>query len=1023
MKALLTCLASLVIICSASAQFTLTGKVTDLKNQGIPNAKIQIDKTVNTFGTEADGSFTIQLEDGYQTIIVTADGFQSKKIYLNGQSTISVQLRPSAGTDDVVNMGIGSQSKEELTSSVSSIDADSFIEAPLVNLEQANQGVTSGLQVQNSSGKLGEATKVRIRGGSSLSQSNQPLYVVDGVPLTSGSQSNISPNNVASIEVLKDASATALYGTRAANGVIIITTKSGRNSDLQVNVDYQFGVSQTPKRLDLIRAEEHRIMMFENEIRSQLDFIRLGAGGDVIVYANGVEQVLDREFFATYYNDPDAITFEDSSGRVENIQTSRSAFLDSLIYDTDWQDLIFQTALSHKFNVDFQGGSESLGYFAAVGYNTQEGILVGNTFDRFNGTVSLDSKLSSKLDLGFNLNVIRTDEDELQENQDVGFPLQAILLPPTDSFNPNDNNNLFVFGGRNFYNPLTEINFSDFNTVSNSYISSLNLDYGISENLSFNINGGYERTDIRTDLRQGPETLEGGSTGKTSITEQLFDNYLLDARLSFTQDMSGNNLGVTLGASYQKSTATFDFRQAFVNSISTLEGLGENDPSLLNNPIQGSANALVSSYLRVNYDITNRYYVQVSARMDGSSKFSEANRYGVFPSISAGWNIHNEDFFGASSVDMLKLRSSYGIVGNAPFDDFLYRRNYAVIQYDDQEAIELTNLANEDLKWETTSQFNVGIDFSFNNRRISGSIDYYNKSTTDLLFPIPISQTTGFSAITDNIGSMTNKGFEFIINTTNVNSGDFSWTSSFNISANRNSVDDLNGEQAIVGVNAYLENQPAGVFYMRNYVGVDPSTGKALYDDGDGGTTDDWEEAPRQILGNPNPDFFGGLDNTFTYKNFEASALIQFVQGADIYFATGEFVANSGYNLQGQLATQVDRWYAVGDDAPYTGYDITLEPPLPSSRWLQDGSYIRLKSVTIGYNFNDDVLDKLKLRSLNVYVGATNLYTITNYEGYDPDVSYSDPLDGIIGENISRGIDNFSTPQPRIIMSGIKIGI
>lgn len=1023
MKFFLSCLFAVSITFSSFAQTTLKGKVVDASNAGIASATIRVEgqDIYATFNTA--GEFTLQLVDGYETILVYAKGYKNKTVYLTGQANLDVVLIKEPN-QDVINLGIGSQSKDQLSGSISSIQSDEMIQAPLVNLEQANQGVTSGLQVQNSSGKLGDATKVRIRGGSSLSQSNQPLYVVDGVPLTSGSQSNLNPSNIASMEVLKDASATSIYGTRAANGVIIITTKSGRDSGLQVNIDYQFGISETVKRLDLINAKEHRIMMFENEIRSQIDFIRLGASGEVIVSADGAEQVLNRTFFETYFDKPDAISFEDSGGTVQNIQTSRSAFLDSLVYDTDWQDQVFRTATSHKFNVDFSGGTDKLGYFVSTGYNSQEGILIGNKFDRFNGTVSLDAEVTSKLDIGFNFNFINTKEDELQENQDVAFPLQAILLPPTDSFDPTDNYNLFVFGGRNFYNPLTEINFADFESTSNSYITSLNLNYSILDNLDMNVNAGYEKADFLTNLRQGPETLDGQPSGNSIISEQLFENYILDARMSYNQDIGGNNLGVILGGSYQKTIATFDVRQAFINSISQLEALETGSALLNSNPINGSANALISSYLRLNYNVKNLYFFQLSTRMDGSSKFHEDNRLGFFPSLSAGWNIVNESFFGQSAaVNQLKLRASYGLVGNAPFGDFLYRKNYAVINYDTRKAIELTNLGNEDLKWETTAQFNVGLDFSFFNQKVSGSFDYYDKSTTDLLFPFPTSLTTGFPTLTDNIGSMSNKGFEVMINTVNVSNTDFGWTSSLNISTNKNNISDLSGQQAIIGVNAYLENQPAGVFYMRKYVGVDPATGLALYDDGNDGTTSDWGAAPRQVVGNPNPDFFGGLTNTLSYKNFDFSFLFQFVQGADLYFATGEFLANSGYNLQGQLNSQVDRWYAPGDNAPNPGYDIKQTAPQPSSRWLQDGSYVRLKNVTLSYNFPESVLSKLNLRNMSIYVGGTNLFTITDYEGYDPDVSYSDPNDGVIGENISRGIDNFSTPQSRIIMSGIKIGI
>ncbi|NQZ75512.1 MAG: TonB-dependent receptor, partial [Ekhidna sp.] len=448
------------------------------------------------------------------------------------------------------------------------------------------------------------------------------------------------------------------------------------------------------------------------------------------------------------------------------------------------------------------------------------------------------------------------------------------------------------------------------------------------------------------------------------------------------------------------------------------------------------------------YSIGDLYDFQVTGRMDGSSKFSEENRFGYFPAASAGWNIHNMSGFSSSTWSQLKLRASYGLVGNAPIDDFLYRRNFIRTRYNDEDAVEYANLSNESLKWETTAQFNVGFDFGLSSKSITGSVDYYIKTTNDLLFPTPVSQTSGLSTVFDNIGSMENRGFELNISTVNVNTSDFSWTTDFNISSNRNTITDLKGEQAIVGVNAFLEGSPAGVFYMREYAGINYETGEALYfvnestSDavlaaeqisaaggflipdrfGDRNVTTNWEASQRTVVGNPNPELFGGLTNAITYKNWELSAMFQFVSGVDLYFATGEFLANSGILNLGQLSRESDRWYQEGDEAPYPVLNPFQDEPNSSTRWLEDGSYIRLKNITLTYNLPADALSNMGLRNLSVYIGATNLFTITNYIGYDPDVSYFDPLDGIIGQNISRGIDNFTAPQPRIFMSGIKIG-
>ncbi|WP_421763656.1 SusC/RagA family TonB-linked outer membrane protein [Ekhidna sp.] len=1001
MKLTLTCLASLLLVFSLSAQITVRGIVTDQNNQGIAGATIKVDGAVTTVYTNENGEFTIDLDYQFETLIISAEGYQVQSVYVNGRTNIDVKMK-SLGIN-TINMGIGSQSRDELTSSVSSINTADVSPAPLINLEQANQGVTAGLFVQNSSGKLGQGTTVRIRGGSSLTASNQPLYVVDGVPLVSGNQSNINPSNIESIEILKDAAATAIYGTRAANGVIIITTKSGNTGGLKVNVDYQFGLSQTPKTLDLMSPSQFNQMFIESTLRNPI---------------LGLSQFITKENLEMWEESFQGVT--DPSELVINFPNNSSITLPAAYLglnggqNTDWQDEVFRSAPSHRANVDFQGGTEALGYFASLGFTTQEGILVGNKFDRLNGTLTLNSKISSKLSANMNLNYIYTDDDRLNEDQDLGNPMQAIALPPSDTYDPSNNYRLNTFSL--LYNPLTEINFADYDATNNSIIGSLGLKYQLTSNLSFDVNGGIDYSDVRVERRQGPQTLDGEGTGLSQLETSDIKNHVFNGWFTYDKD----DLSVVLGGSYQDSKADFRYIRGLVNSVSTLES--QAGTTIPENPIPGAANSFLSAYTRVGYSIDNKYSFEVSGRVDGSSKFSEENRFGYFPAVSAGWNIHNEDFFNSNSFSSLKLRTSYGLVGNTPTDDFLYRLNYIISQYDDEDGIEIINLENPGLKWETTSQFNVGLDFAFANNRISGSVDYYIKKTEDLLFPVPVSQTSGQSSIIDNVGSMENKGFEFLISSTNIDQDGLVWTTDFNISTNTNTITDLAGEQAIVGTNAFLKGHSAGVFYLVEYLGVDPSTGRALYDDGTTEGTTEWSLDLRKPVGDPNPQLFGGITNSLTYKNWEASALFQFVSGVDIYNATGEFLSNSGILLINQTEDQVDRWYQPGDEVSNPVLNPDQIDPNPSTRWLQDGSYIRLKNITITYNFDQTVLSNMGLDNLSIYVGATNLFTITGYTGYDPDVSYFDPLDGIIGQNISRGIDNFTAPQPRIFLTGIKIG-
>lgn len=1004
-------LALLFSVTVFSQDLSVTGIVTDSNGDPVEGVSVEVIETGASTTSGPDGTYRLNVSDGYENLQFTKEGFGNQKIFLGGQTTLDIQLATSGSDPEIaqVSVGFGSQSKEEITGSISQIDAESVSPAPLINLEQSNQGMTTGMFVQNSSGKLGQSTTVRVRGGSTLSNSNQPLYVIDGVPLTSQNQSNINPSNIASIEILKDASAAAIYGSRAANGVVIINTKSGRSGKMSIDFDYQFGTNSTPKKLDLYSPKEYNIQFIEQTLRT---------------FGNLYEGIINRQNLETIYESLEAgnltVDFESLFGDPTFVDFTFPDAYANLDNNTDWQDEIFQTGLSHRVNLGVQGGSNNLGYFASVAYNSQEGLLVGNKFERLNGTLSLNSQLSEKFKLNLDLNYIYSKDFRLLDDQDLGSPLQAIVLPPSDGYDASNNYELIVRSLE--YNPLTEINFSDNLGFNNSIIGNLGLVYDLTDQLSLNLSGGIDFSDLRDELRQGPETRAGGNTGQSQLGETDLRNYIFNGYLDYKPAIGGDNsLSVVVGGSYQQATSESAFRQAGVNSISQLEGLSESDPSLLTVDIPNGENVFVSGFGRVNYGIRGTYLFQVSGRVDGSSKFGEDNRYGFFPAVSAGWVISNEDFLSNSGpLTFLKLKASYGLIGNTPLDDFLYRTNYFTLNYRTDQGVRLQNLSNPGLKWETTAQIDVGIEFGFGDR-LSGSVEYYQKNTSDLLFPVPVSQTSGFASVLKNVGEMENSGIELNLSSTNIEQGDFSWSTDFNISTNQSEVTNLNGSQLIVGVNAFLEGEAPGAFYMRKFVGVDPANGDALWDDGNGGTTNDWESAPRTVVGNPNPEFFGGLINNLKYKNFNLSFMFQYVGGVDIYWETGEFLANSGILNLSQLATQSDRWYAAGDDASYPVLNPAQENTFPSTRWLQDGSYIRLKSLTISYDL--PAAKDWGLNYMNIYIGGSNLLTFTDYIGYDPDVNYVDPLDGVIGQNISRGIDNFTAPQPRIFMAGIKIGL
>ena len=1023
-------LSMIVVVFTASAIWgqSLSGIVYDA-NTGLKLSSVKIefkDEGTSTL-SKNDGSYELSVPEYGGVVTFSLNGYLSQNFNIMTEKTLDVQLIPN--TQDQISVGFGSQSKNEMTSTVAQVGGEAIGNQPVQNLEQASQGRASGVFVQNNGGKLGQGSTVRVRGGSSLTGSNQPLYVVDGVPLTSNSQSEINPNNIASMEILKDASAAAMYGSRAANGVVLITTKKGQSGKMKVDLDYQFGMSQTPRKLDLLSAEQYRAQFLEYGLREGLDALNIAVILDPTRFRpqrDLFEQILEDGSYDNYMKWAAEGQFELDNGQVIQFDDSEvlaliEGRLDSNQYQTDWQDEIFRTGLSHRMNVNLSGGNESVSYFGGVGYTSQEGILVGNKFNRLNLDLNLASDQTKAFSYRLGGNYVYSKNYLLNNDQDLGSPLQAILLPPSDGYDPNNNYRLRVRSLE--YNPLTEINFSDNLESINRLIGNAAFKYNLTDELSLNLDGGVDYYDSQRDRRQGPETLDGNPTGFSQLGSTTSMNYLSNLYANYIKSISGQPLNITVGTSYQRSSTDFTFATARVDNLE----FGESATGYLSNPIPSTGNSFLSFFGRANYNIAGKYLFQVSGRADGSSKFGVNNRFGYFPAVSGGWLLSEESFLsGVNSISLLKLRGSYGIVGNTPDDDFIYRLNYYAIQYGNgEEGIRLSNLENPDLKWENTQQIDVGLDFGLLDNRVTGSLNYYQKNTTDLLFPVPVSQTSGFQFTLQNLGAMENKGFEFELSSVNLSTDDFSWSTSFNITTNENIVTDLGGRNLISGVNAFLENQPAGVYYMPVYAGINTATGEAQYEDGSGGITTDYEEAlanGRRVMGNPNPDFFGGFLNQVSYKSIELSVNLTFVSGADKYNQTGEFLANSGILNLNQRADQTDRWYKFGDEASFPVLDPTQDNTFPSSRWLEDGSYLRINNVMLAFNLPERVISTMGISFAQFYVGGQNLFTFTNYSGYDADSNYIDPLGGTITANINRGIDDFTAPQPRVITTGFKIG-
>ncbi len=988
---------------------TVTGKVTDAADQtGLPGVNIVLKGTSVGSITDVDGNYTININADGGTLVFSSIGYQTQEIEIGSQSRIDVVLSQDVTQlTEIVVVGYGTQLKQDLTGNIAQVSGEDIKNIPVNSFESAIQGRASGVFIEKSSGKLGEGIKIRVRGSSSISASNQPLYVVDGIPITSDNQAitNNQPTNpladinfsdVESIEVLKDASAAAIYGSRASNGVVIITTKRGKAGKTNVNVGYQFGVSEPTNLVDWMNAAEYREIYTE----SVLNLL----GIDPLT-ATDADRLTAQQWL------------DETRGWVDGFSTDFDT-------DTDWQKEAFNDdAGFQQIDISADGGNENTRFFTGISYTDQTGILINNNFERISGRLNLDQKASEKLSFGVGLNFVRTELGRVSNDNAFSTPLQLVALAPTqrarlDDGSPNPNTI--------YYNGLIEKENSQATTIGFRMLGNANATYKIFDDLSFRTEIGIDVLDNQDDNYQGIVTQDGAPGGEAESRSVRVVNYTTSSFFTYNKAINeSHDLTAVVGMSFQQSDrnlTSLSARGFPTDDLNTIESAAENT-------FQTSSQtgfAFLSYFGRVNYKLNNRFLIGLSGRVDGSSKFGENKRYGFFPAFSAGWIMSEESFIdNIPAISFLKLRASYGITGNAPVNDFASLGQYNGAPYTTTSGLRPWTLPSPDLKWETTKQFNIGIDFGVIDDRITGEIDYYVKNTEDLLLSRPLPSISGFTSIFENVGEIKNSGIEIVLNSQNL-IGAFKWSTSFNIAFNQNEVTKLNGDADIIsGRNRVRLGEPIGVFVSRKYLGVNPDNGHAIYDDGEGGQTDDYNAAPNLVIGSPNPDFIGGFTNNFSYKGIELTAFFQFVQGNDIYNSGGRFQSNnaSGF-VDNQTRDQLNRWQRPGDitDVPKAELFGDFIGDGHSSRYLSDGSYIRLKTLTLGYNFSQELLSRIKIRSARVYLSAQNLLTITDYEGWDPEVSTPGTNRTTTVGNIVQGTDFYTAPQAKTFSIGVNFG-
>ncbi|NBB31310.1 TonB-dependent receptor [Cellulophaga sp. BC115SP] len=1007
----------------------ITGKVTSsVDGSALPSVTVQIVGTTKGTQTDTQGNYSIVVPSSKSVLSFRFVGFTSQEIPVGSQTTINITLKEDTkALEEVLVVGYGTQIKRDLTGNIAKIKSTEISDMPVTTFDQAIQGKAAGVVVNSGTGKLGQGIRINVRGQGSISASTQPLFVIDGIPLTTNNLAlqfgstnplaDINPQDIESMEVLKDASAAAIYGARAANGVVIITTKKGKSGQTRVNFGYQTGSSKPTRKLQFLNTEQY------------VNYYKMAAGNSDRI--EGINPA-DGDSYTAYMN-----SFFETQG-LGTFGTANQV-------STNWGDLAYQDAPMSQYDMNISSGTDKTSIYVSGQYLDQKGILIGNALKRATGRINLDHNLTNKFKMGASMSLSRSLNNRLSGDRQFDNPMQMVALPPmTPSTDPTTGLPTGSLPGDPYvpyyYNPMVNIGNAFYNTTVNRTIGSIYGQLKISKDLIFRSEYGVDVLNQLEEQYYNSLTFRNtGVNGGLGLARTVrVENYNTNNFLSYTKAFGIHSIEAIGGMSFQNSTAKSHYIE------------GQDFPSDSYQTVSSAARktggeswetsfSFVSYFARANYKFNDRYIFGLSARVDGSSRFGKNKPYGLFPAVSAGWVISEEEFLkGNKTVSFLKLRSSYGRTGNAEIgtESSVNVRNFPQrglfagdAGYGGIPGQRPIQLANPDLSWETTDQFDVGIDFGLLDNRISGEIDYYEKKTNNLLLNVNVPGTTGFAVQTRNVGKLTNKGVEFVLNTENL-VGAFKWRTSINLAFNANKVTDLQGqiiEGGLSTMSRAVEGQPIGTFFTAEYAGVDPNNGDALWykntknADGtvDRTTTNVYNQAQRVVVGKALPDWTGGVTNTFSYKGFDLSVFFNGQFGNEInFYGVGRFSSANGRFEDNQTVDQLNSWTSTNRNTNIPEARLFYNNGAqPSSRFIQDGSFVRLRTITLAYNLPKTLLQKANINSMRVFVTGQNLATFTKYTGWDPEVNADD-----IVTNVALGYDFYTAPQPRTITFGVNLG-
>lgn len=1022
------------------AQNTVSGKVTDSNGEPLPGATIVIEGTSNGAITDIEGNYTLAASSE-DVLLISFIGFETQSFSVGNRTTIDITLVEDADVlEEVVVIGYGTQRAEDISGSVALVDVDKLADIPQVSIDQLIQGRAAGVNVSQNSGQPGSSVSIRIRGVNSINGSSEPLYVIDGVPI-SGDSRNIStsgqstasavsgefsssdasplaglnPNDIKSIVVLKDASATAIYGSRGSNGVVLITTRQGERNNAKLSYNSYYAVQRPTNIYEMMDLQQYA--SYENDVRE--------------LYGLPVVQEFTRP--------------------------------ELLPIGTNWQKEIFQDASMQSHNLSVSGGGENHNFFFSGSYVDQDGIVIGSGFQRGTVRANLTSDINDHVKGGFNITASRTNEDISLTNAANSVITLALLMPPSVAVRNPDGSwagpvtaDEVAFGIRN---PIAEVSQISNTLKRTNILGNLFLEYEIIEGLSIRAeaggNFGFNDTD------QFQPTFEYGvlNRGVNTVFRRRENNnyWILKQLINYSKSWDKHSITALVGHEAQESSwSAIQGQDAeFISNDLPILGTGNAD-DLLPTEYRGSQ-ALESYFGRAIYSYGGKYDLTASVRRDASSKFASNNRVGYFPSISGSWNISEEAFLSSFTLLRdLRLYGGYGEVGNQDIPGFAFGSRLRTVSSGIGTGFEFANFANPALTWESSTQVNAGVNFTALDSRLTATIEVYNKVSKDFLYQFaPNDAVTGGSVAGSvsppwvNIGEMQNKGIDIALGFEQTFKNGLQWNTSVTVSHYKNQVNELLGPTAINGnltlagdsdfnLTFTQEGQPIGMFYGYKVEGLfrtledienAPIQFGRPFEDGLFSTT--WlgdikfadinndgvvDGDDRTVIGNPHPDFTYGIQNNFSYKGFSLSIFIQGSYGNDVFNAVDRALTSANLGYRNQLPSVLDYWSVdnPNSSAPRLARNDTQNINV-SDRYIEDGSYMRIQNVTLGYTLPTAWLSAPRLNRVRIYTSIQNLFTITNYSGYDPEI-------GSINQDVLlTGIDNGRYPVPRTFTLGINV--